>query len=247
MTFALKLTRWWKSREFPCLGCDQMVDGYGNNCRCPIGNPRPCCGEYETCTRACTIRGEQRAYRELQDTIGGALACSYVYMLQTDGLLRVREQRTFCAVRDAIVKLTGRDTQEVQETHEAIAIGMKKTEPDLSPTVGTRYVKELELRARELRDASGYFLAAIDEQHRRHDLKGDLQMHARSKRTALEDAAYGVTEILELPNVALAANPVLSQDSLLRPAATPPSHDPTRPLTVNKPRADRENLEEFGQ
>jgi hypothetical protein len=26
--------------------------------------PRPCCGEYETCTRACTPRGEQMAYRK---------------------------------------------------------------------------------------------------------------------------------------------------------------------------------------
>lgn len=29
-----RFIRWLKSLEYPCLGCEQMVDGYGNNCRC---------------------------------------------------------------------------------------------------------------------------------------------------------------------------------------------------------------------
>jgi hypothetical protein len=39
----------------------------------------------------------------------------------------------------------------------------------------------------------------------------------------------------------------LKPKSLLRPATTPPPHDPARLLTVNKPRADRDDPDEFGQ
>lgn len=48
-----------------------------------------------------------------------ALEAAYIYLLQTDGYLRVKNQWTFVLVRESIAALAGRSEHETQDYFEA--------------------------------------------------------------------------------------------------------------------------------
>ena len=57
-----------------------------------------------------------------------ALECAYLMalLMPHESTIRVRRQDVLCALRDAIVAETGREAQEVQEAHEAMAFEMMR-------------------------------------------------------------------------------------------------------------------------
>jgi hypothetical protein len=62
-----------------------------------------------------------------KDETLAALEQAYLYMLMTShGSLRVRSQGTFCQVRDAIAKATGRDAEDVQNGYESTAVNLSR-------------------------------------------------------------------------------------------------------------------------
>lgn len=140
----------------------------------------------------------------------------------------------------AVVRLTDETLREVIEYYDAVL------EPHRAEIVG---------------DPEWDFVMTAHEYQvlRAAALVGAVVRRNLSSESLVEWASHWVPEnnrarFAEALASELRRQSVLSQvsgnaepKSLLRPAATPPPHDPTRPLTVNKPHADRKNPEEFGQ
>lgn len=65
-----------------------------------------------------TMNNERKALVALQQ--------AYILLLQMPhGGVRARNQETLCALRDAIVKETGIEAQEVQDSFESIALQLR--------------------------------------------------------------------------------------------------------------------------
>lgn len=81
------------------------------------------------------------------------------------------------------------------------------------------YAEELKSRAQEAAKAIDRYLWQIKQNDAREDLKGDLQMAAQRCLMDLEDARYGIVELIELPNVAMTALSIPSSNS--KPSGEP--------------------------
>ncbi len=54
-----------------------------------------------------------------------ALEAGYLFALQTEGTLRVRNQATLCMLRDELARISGLTAQTIQEEFEARALEIK--------------------------------------------------------------------------------------------------------------------------